>query len=258
MAIAEMGHCLARRALLLLVLSSGGAGAQQQEFGPYRRPPAEEDDVDDGLGSRATRLATGDYVHDGFYLRLGGGIGGGNDKLSGSARDSDGFSGQIDGGVNAFAGATQLALGVTVARGWVLALSIDTVSMLSGEGRLTDSAGRFGFGTSQLALFGAMADYYPDPLRGFHLQAALGLASFVMAQGEAVDNTGYEMIAPPHAAIGAGFSLGVGNQWWVHPDWTVGVLGRFMMGWADGSDEYGASFSHRALGYSLLLTTTYH
>ena len=228
--------------------------AQQQEFGPYRRPPPEED-WDREKGSRATRLATGKYVHDGFYLRLAGGIGGSSDKLRGIARTSDGPAGKLDGSVGGFSGATQVALGFTLARGWVVGAAIDTVTVPGGSGSLSSDIGRFEFDTCQLALYGVLIDFYLDPLRGFHIQATGGIASYVMAQGNADDGT---VIAPPHAAIGAGFSLGVGNQWWISPDWTIGVLPRFMLGWASGIDEFGAQFRHRALGYSLLLTTTYH
>src|SRR5690606_37678480 len=129
--------------------------AQQQELGPYRRPPPEED-WDSEKGSRATRLATGKYVHDGFYLRLGGGVGGSSDKVKGVARNSEGPAGELDGSAAGFSGATQVALGFTLARGWVLGFSIDTVTAPSGSGSLSDAVGRFEFKTSQLALYGVL------------------------------------------------------------------------------------------------------
>lgn len=231
------------------------ARAQEQEFGPYHRPRVGLEEWDAGKGWRATRLATGDYVHDGLYFRLGGGLGGASDKLRGTGRSSEGPEGRLDGGVNGFAGATQVSLGFTPLRGWVLGVSIDTVVLPSSSGTLSDRGGRFEFNTSQLALFGLLIDYYPDPLRGFHVQATGGLASFIMAQGNASEDN---MIAPPHAAVGAGFSLGVGNQWWLDKNWTIGVLPRLTLGWASGTDEFGYDFRHRVLGYSLLLTTSYH
>ena len=36
------------------------------------------------------------------------------------------------------------------------------------------------------------------------------------------------------------------------------LLNGLMLGWASGTDQFGASFRHRVLGYSLLLTATYH
>ncbi len=231
------------------------AAAQPQEYGPYRRPAQPEDDWDVQQGSRSIELAHGDYVHDGFYMRFAGGVGGGSDKLNGSGRSPEGSAGELDGTVSGFAGATQVALGFTPVRGWVLGMAIDTVTIPGGSGSLTSDTGRFEFKTSQLALFGALIDFYPDPLRGFHVQASAGLASYVMAQGTAEAD---RVIAPPHVGVGAGFSLGVGNQWWVHPEWTIGVLPRLVLGWASGNDEFGSRFRHRVVGYSLLLTTTYH
>ena len=40
--------------------------------------------------------------------------------------------------------------------------------------------------------------------------------------------------------------------------WTLGVLPRLMLAWTNGVDEFGGAFSHRTIGYSLLLTATYH
>ena len=229
--------------------------AQQQEFGPYHRPADVEDEWGGREGSRAQRLATGDYVHDGFYMRFAGGPGGASDKLRGRARDSDGSAGALDGSVNGFAAATEVAIGFTPARGWVFGVAVDTVTIPGASGDLAPDAGTFEFKTSQCAIYGILIDYYPDPLRGFHVQLNGGIASYVMAQGNATDAA---MIAPPHAAIGSGFALGVGNQWWVDPSWTLGILPRLVMGWTNGTDEFGSSFSHRTVGYSLLLTATYH
>jgi len=233
----------------------GQAAAQQPQYGPYHRPPGAGDEWDAEKGSRATRLATGHYVHDGFYLRLAGGLGGASDKLSGYAHTNEGAAGPLDGTVSGFAAATEVALGYTFFRGWVFGLSIDTLTIPRASASLAEGVSSFDFETSQSALYGVFADYYLDPLRGFHVQASAGMASYVMAQGNASDPP---TIAPPHAAVGFGFMLGVGNQWWIDRDWTLGVLPRLMLAWSNGTDEFGGSFSHRTLGYSLLLTATYH
>lgn len=239
----------------VLVIVPRLALAEQQEFGPYHRPGDMQDEWDSEKGSRAHRLATGDYVHDGFYMRFAGGLGGASDKLQGRARDSEGTAGSLDGSAHGFAAATEVAIGFTPARGWVFGVAVDTVTIPSASGKLTPEAGTFEFNTSQSAIYGILIDYYPDPLRGFHVQLNGGLASYVMAQGNADDAA---MIAPPHAAAGSGFALGVGNQWWVAPDWTLGILPRLVMGWTSGIDEFGSRFNHRTVGYSLLLTATYH
>lgn len=241
--------------LALGLLVAGPAAGQLPEYGPYHRPPNAGDEWDAEKGSRATRLATGHFVHDGFYFRFAGGIGGVSDKLTGDARDSDGPSGTLDGSVSGFAPATEVALGYTFFRGWVFGVAIDTLTMPRGSATLADGVSNFKFKTSQSAHYAIFADYYLDPLRGFHVQASGGIASYVMGQGDANDPP---TIAPPHAAMGFGFMLGVGNQWWLDRDWSIGVLPRLMLAWTSGTDEFGGSFSHRTLGYSLLLSATYH
>ena len=241
--------------LLLGLGVVGQAAAQQPEYGPYRRPPNAGDEWDEEKGSRAMRLATGFYVHDGFYLRLAGGLGGASDKLNGRARTSEGPSGSLDGTVSGFAAATEVALGYTFFRGWVLGFAIDTLTIPRASAELADGVSSFDFTTSQSAHYALFADFYPDPLRGFHVQASAGLASYIMSQGNADTPPS---IAPPHAAAGFGFMLGVGNQWWVDREWTLGILPRLMLAWTEGTDEFGAVFSHRTLGYSLLLSATYN
>ena len=248
---------LVRCSLLCLALScfaSRPAAAEEPEFGPYYRPANAGDDWDRETGSRATRIATGHFVHDGFYLRFAGGLGGISDKLNGDGHVREGSAGTLDGTVSGFAGATEVAVGLTPFRGWVVGVAIDTLTMPSASGSLGAGAGRFEFETSQLATYGALVDYYLDPLRGFHVQASVGLASYIMGQG----NSSGATIAPPHAALGFGFMLGVGNQWWIGREWTLGVLPRLMLAWTNGVDEFGGAFSHRTIGYSLLLTATYH
>lgn len=241
--------------LALGSLIAGPAAAQLPQYGPYHRPPNAGDEWDAEKGSRATRLATGHFVHDGFYLRVAGGLGGASDKLTGSARNNEGASGSLDGTVSGFAPATEVALGYTLFRGWVFGFAIDTLTIPRASATLAEGVSSFRFKTSQSAHYGLLIDYYPDPLRGFHVQASGGIASYIMGQGDANDPPA---MAPPHAALGFGCMLGVGNQWWVDRDWSVGVLPRLLLAWTNGADEYGGSFSHRTLGYSLLLSATYH
>jgi hypothetical protein len=240
---------------LYLALVPQRAAAQPAEFGPYYRPAHAGSDWGDGKGAYARVPATGDYVHDGLYLRLAGGLGGATDRLTGSGRSSEGPIGRLRGSVSSIAGATQVAVGFTPLRGWVLGVAIDTVTLSGGQASLKEELGQFEFGTSQLAVYGVLIDYYHDALRGFHVQATGGITSYVMSQGQALSDG---VIAPPHAAVGGGFSLGLGNQWWISPEWSVGVLPRLMLGWASGTDQFGAVHRHRGIGYSLLLTMTYH
>jgi hypothetical protein len=147
-------------------------------------------------------------------------------------------------------------LGGTPFRGLALGGSLDTLTLLSADGAPSREPTRYEFDTSQLAVVGVFADYYPSATRGFHVQASFGLGVYVMGQGDpSVAEAG---IASPHSSVGYGFTLGVGNEWWVDEDWSIGLLPRFMMGWASGNDEWGTPYDHRVIGYSLLATMTYH
>jgi hypothetical protein len=153
-------------------------------------------------------------------------------------------------------GGTQIAIGGTPIRGLVLGGSLDTASLISADGSVSEVATRYEFATSQLALVGAYADYYFSAIRGFHVQASLGLAVYVMGQGNPDDPD--PGIAAPHAATGFGFSLGGGHEWWIHEDWSAGLMPRLMMGWVKGTDEWGSAFRHRVLGVGLLVSASYH
>src|SRR5690606_29347806 len=100
-----------RLALLLFWVAPNEALAQPPEYGPYRRPGTGVDPWGSEPGSRARAPASGEYVHDGYYLRLAGGVGAGSDRVDGTGRSNDGPAGRLRGSSNGFAGATQVALG---------------------------------------------------------------------------------------------------------------------------------------------------
>jgi len=247
---------LASRAFAVGLLFGSLGFAQERELRPYVRPPGAGYDWENREGSSKIYYARGPYVHDGFYMRAAGGFGGGSDRLKGVGRFSGGSASRLKGSVGGFTGATHLALGGTPFRGLVLGGSLDTLTLIGAGGSPSEMPTRYEFDTSQLAVAGIFADYYPFPTRGFHAQASFGLAIHVMGQGDPADVEAG--IASPHSALGYGFTLGAGNEWWVHEDWSIGLLPRLMLGWASGTDEWGTPYDHRVLGYSLLVTMTYH
>lgn len=241
---------------LMVLLLSSGAAAQERELGPYVRPPGAGYEWENREGSSTLHLARGPYVHDGFYARVAGGFGGGSDRVKGVGRVSGASASRIKGSVGGFTGATHLALGGTPFRGLALGGSLDTLTLIGANGSPSDIRTRYEFDTSQLAIAGIFGDYYPSATRGFHVQASFGLSVYVMGQGDPANvDAG---IASPHSAVGYGFSLAVGNEWWIDEEWSMGLLPRFMLGWANGNDEWGTPYDHRVIGYSLLVTITYH
>ncbi len=235
---------------------ASGIDAEGRELGPYVRPPYSPPADNTRRRSRASRRRYGIYRHDGFYLRLALGIGGGVDRLEGSLPDydfvyEDGRAGRM----YSFTVPTEVALGYTVAPGLVTGAGIYN-TLWTAPTADAETAPDYDFETTQLALFGPMVDFYPLPQEGWHLQGALGLASFNMGFG----TTG---IAPPryaqaHVTMGMGFMLGAGYEWFVAEQWSVGFLLRTMRGYSTGSDSDGGQWNHRTATYGALITATLH
>ena len=176
-------------------------------------------------------------THDGFYLSMNAGIG----YLSSSAEQA---------GVEVnYSGVTMPAaiwLGgtvgpVVIGGGFFADYSFSPTMEVNGGAGGTYSPDN----VSQTLLgIGAFADYYIDPHGGFHLQPFLGwggLETSVDGDSGGSDPTGLVM------------ALGVGYDFWVASEWSLGVMGRFAY----------APLSLNDVGYStiapaLLFTATYH
>ena len=52
--------------------------------------------------------------------------------------------------------------------------------------------------------------------------------------------------------------LGVGYEWWVGDEWSLGLLGRISYGSMSGSDDRGVSWTHTTYAPALLLSATYN
>lgn len=92
---------------------------------------------------------------------------------------------------------------------------------------------------------GAFLDYYTDPNSGFHVMAELGYVQ-VDTSGSRTDS----------ATVG-GLSLaaGLGYDWWVSDNWSLGLLGRFGF----GATEHDQSGTKQWLMLPTLnFTATYH
>jgi len=157
----------------------------------------------------------GYHVHDGFYLRLGLGVGAGHLSIS---SDSSAASDFAVGG----AGPTlNLWLGGTPWR--TLALG----GMFHVQG-MNDSNVRVGGSNSHetmsggLVYLGPFIDAFPDPLRGLHVGGSLGLAGFnAHADGNALEQS---RRVKDYDAGGFGGSAWVGYMGWVGPEWSMGGM----------------------------------
>jgi hypothetical protein len=196
--------------------------------------------------------------HDGFYLRLGLGVG----HVRGSAEPDEPagppFVNDVD-----FRGtgvASELSLGGTVADGLVIGgslflTSVDHVTWRGSSVRLFEEAGRDTFegGRGSFAMLGLLADWYPNDREGFHVQGALGFGA-VTFESDSSDVPDGEWTGG-----GGGLMLGAGYEFWVAEQWSLGGVVRVvMMSGKLENEEDGAEVNAQAFAPSVLFVATHH
>jgi hypothetical protein len=183
--------------------------------------------------------ARGFHVHDGFYLRLGLGAG----FLSVRSEHDSTFKGW---GV-----APDIWIGGSPIPGLAIGVTLNGVSVVNphlsataadtgGLGPVSGEAP----GTLTYSVFGVFADYYPEPSGGLHFMAGL---NYSVAQFDAENGPDSD------PASGVGLTGGLGYEWWIGRDWSVGPLAR--LHWASVSDVGGKL---TVLSPVFLLGFTYH
>jgi hypothetical protein len=209
--------------------------AAQPEPDPAAAPP--QPTAADAAATPPAQEATGPRpTRDGFYLRVGLGLG----------LRRDGVSGGTDGTVMGIGFAGEFAVGWTVLPGFVVggALYSDLASSPTFK---ADNGGEADLGAAHLTMLGAMADWYVQPkLSGFHFQAALTFAVVAIDYKNAGFSVGRD-------ASGVGAILGVGYEWAIAAEWGLGALGRLSL--ASLSDDQR---SHGVFAPSALATLTWY
>ncbi|MFO0571749.1 MAG: hypothetical protein U0263_39355 [Polyangiaceae bacterium] len=187
--------------------------------------------------------SAGGHTHDGFYLRLGIGVG----SYSGESKpDGGGYT--ID--VSGVGPSVEIALGGTVAPGVVIGGGIygSTIPTPKYEYQNLSEDG----GQAVGSMLGPFVDWYFDPHGGFHAQAALGYTAISAAKG---DNYPGE----DSSGGGTGVMAGVGYEAWVGEEWGVGGLARvhYFSGEVEGDDS-GNKSDVSGTVLSILFTATLH
>jgi hypothetical protein len=100
--------------------------------------------------------------------------------------------------------------------------------------------------------FGPFVDYYLDPKQGFHLLGAVTISNFSLDYQNDFATTGSSI-----DATGFGFTLGVGQDFWIGKQWSAGVLGKFTYASLSETRD-GLSFDHEVLSPSIVATFTLH
>jgi hypothetical protein len=233
----------------------------RQELGAYRRDPAGNVVPDAPAQTAYYRLADRTrYHHDGLYFRFALGIGAGHDsaksdRLLPTQRlllDAQPFEGSGGG----FAGVTELAMGFTPGPGIVVGVGAYTVTIPKPTLSMKDTTtGDYEYRVSQLSVIGPLVDWYFNPTGGFHAQASPGVATYVAGAAEPKLEGAQ---AQAHTSVGFGFMLGVGYEWWIGQQWSMGLLGRFVYGTTKGNDDRGVQWSHASYAPAVLISATYH
>ena len=188
--------------------------------------------------------------HDGFYLRLG--LGAGRITTEFRRTDVSTLEGRGTGASSSF----EIALGGTVGSGLVLggAMVADAAETVISDDVTLDGRPVLREGwvlqyEAVATLIGPFVDWYLDDTLGFHVQAAVGLASIDFREGDVVSS---------RSSSGYGLLGGVGYELWVGDQWSMGVLARATM-YSTKDDESVTVWEHVAFVLpGLLLTVTHH
>jgi hypothetical protein len=232
--------------------AKGECVGRRPEPRPKSRDTTEERTTDE------KNPAPGIHTHDGFYFRIALGFGGlvASGAVRDNARDAN------EGSVTSLGALGELALGGTVGSGLVIgggtwnAVPINPTmkyrTLASGETPASPEVEVSEPKVSAHGLLGPFIDWYVQPEKGLHIQAAIGLA-----------NGGYEEPGDNHDTItlwGFGGMLGVGYEWWVGEQWSMGLLARATSGSISGVDPTDKNEEHSVLFVApgALLTFTYH
>lgn len=222
------------------------------------------------LACVAKSAAAGDArTHDGFYLRLGAGLGFASDSIE---SDTLAFgvapfvvTGKVEGTATGFAGASELAAGWSISDGfvlggglysaWIFSPKANDATVTAGGVQVT---GDVDFDASSFHVFGPFVDYYFDPLAGLHFQGGLGYGW--LSAGDAhyrasAFGVSTDTSVPSTGGGGFGLMVGFGDEWWISDGFSIGVLARLTAGFMSG-ERNGVNWSHNAFAPAVLFTAT--
>jgi len=193
----------------------------------------------EGAGDQNGAPRPGARLHDGFYTRLGLGVG---YIATTSERDST---------INGWGVAPDFWIGGSPTPGLAIGVTFSGVSASEPHADISEADSIGGerltgdlHGTLTYSIFGLFADYYPAPTRGLHFMAGLNYSVLQLTADSG------EKSVP---ASGFGLFGGLGYEWWIGDEWSVGPLAR--LHWASVSDDGGST---SVLSPVLLLGFTYH
>jgi hypothetical protein len=202
--------------------------------------------------------------HDGFYVRLALGLG----ALIGSRTEvyspfDEEY--EMQGDLSGVAQVGALMIGGTVASGLVLGGGVWGVNAPSAtyEGDISSvgfnandvAAGQQAdVGLASVSLIGPFLAWYPDPTRGLYGELGAGLALATIGGVYEQTATG-ELDIDEYEGAGWGAVLGIGYDFWIGEQWSLGVLGRVSYTSVSVSTETN---TFDAFAPAIAGTATYH
>jgi hypothetical protein len=199
----------------------------------------------------AARQRRGYHVHDGFYLRLGLGLGGGRIGLSTNQDSSLNYElGGPGVATNIWIGGTPWS-GITL--GGLLSFQQVNDGDVEAEGDSTDEGME-----GSLAQIGMFIDAFPDPQRGLHFGGALALMG-ITTKGDAKELA--DQGVDDYNAGGLGGSAWVGYMGFVGADWSLGGMLQLTYGFTRKEEENdNGNLTREASGgaLSISFTALYH
>jgi hypothetical protein len=191
------------------------------------------------LSLSSTAAAAEPRTHEGFQFRGTVGLG--------YISDAESSNATLHGG----AGTLEVYLGGMPIPGLAIG------GFLSGEEAIGPSVSVNGLTASSndttltLLQIGPYIDYYSNPHKGFHIMGTIGFARLTARYDDGNFNA---------SDSGDGFALGggIGYDWWVGREWTVGILGRFTFASTERTLDGGVSVSERTFAPAVLFSVSFH
>jgi hypothetical protein len=189
--------------------------------------------------------ASAPETHDGFFFQ--GNIGPGYLSTSPSTDGSD-----VDMKISGFGVGGGLLFGGTPAPGLVIGGGTANVVALSPKVTVEgEELGELDDTNLQLSTLGVFGTFYPDPQQGLSLHLMLAYAVLSASDSSEFDDD------DDASANGVAITAGVGYEFWVASEWSIGVFGRFTYG-ALKNSENDVDWSYPTIAPALLATFTYH
>jgi hypothetical protein len=196
----------------------------------------------------------GARCHDGFFLRMSLGLEAAvlNRSVDAEVGEVAGYEGDSE--VRGGALSTELTIGGTPARGLVVAGSLYSGGVYDAKIERDDGSDGELDGALHLSMMAVTLDYYFEETGGFHLGGSLGP---VLGWARLPEGSLFEYIG----GWGGGIAFNIGYDWWVGRQWSLGILGRFLLAGLSGKGTESGITASEEDGYgslSLLFTAVYH